>query len=58
MEMDAGELEAARVANEVRREAHDRKSKEGHSLESEKYFKGQELECQSNTGNIHNGMFL
>lgn len=58
MEMDAGESEAAQVANEARREARDRKSKEGHSLESEKYFKEQELECQSNTGNIHNGMFL
>lgn len=39
------------------REACITKSKEGHSLENEKYLKEQELERQPNTGNIHNGMF-
>lgn len=33
------------------------KSKEDRSLENEKYLKEQELESQSNTGNIHNGTF-
>lgn len=33
------------------------KSKEGHPLENEKYLKEQELENQSITRKIHNGMF-
>lgn len=56
-EMDAGESKAAQMATGAHRETCVIKSKEGHSLENEKYLKEQELESQSNTGNIHNGMF-
>ncbi|XP_011613708.2 golgin subfamily A member 3 isoform X2 [Takifugu rubripes] len=53
--MDAGDSQAAQMANKANQEAHVTKSKEGHSLESVKYNKEQELECPSNTGNIQNG---
>lgn len=58
--MDAGDSQAAQMANnrESHREDRITKPKEGHFLESEKYNKEQELECQSNSGNIQNGMFL
>lgn len=56
--MDAGDSQAAQMANKAHREALVTKSKESHSLESEKYNKEQELECKSDTGNIQNGMFL
>ncbi|XP_011613709.2 golgin subfamily A member 3 isoform X4 [Takifugu rubripes] len=52
--MDAGDSQAAQMANKANQEAHVTKSKEGHSLESVKYNKEQELECPSNTGNIQN----
>ncbi|XP_056889659.1 golgin subfamily A member 3 isoform X4 [Takifugu flavidus] len=52
--MDAGDSQAAQMANKAHQEAHVTKSKEGHSLESVKYNKEQELECPSNTGNIQN----
>lgn len=53
--MDAGESEAAHKATGAHQEALISKSKEGCSFESEKYLK--EQECQSNDGNICNGMF-
>lgn len=56
--MDAGDSQAAQMANKAHREGLVTKSKESHSLESEKYNKEQELECKSDTGNIQNGMFL
>eukprot|EP00066_Takifugu_rubripes_P024443 XP_011613709.1 PREDICTED: golgin subfamily A member 3 isoform X2 [Takifugu rubripes] len=52
--MDAGDSQAAQMANKANQEAHVTKSKEGHSLESVKYNKEQELECPSKTGNIQN----
>lgn len=55
--MDAGESETAQMATAAHLEACITKSKDGHSLENEKYLKEQELESRSNTGNIHNGMF-
>lgn len=56
--MDAGEhTQAAQMATGAHGEACVTKSKEGQSLENEKYLKEQELQSQSNTGNIHNGMF-
>uniref|UniRef100_A0A674MX20 Golgin A3 n=1 Tax=Takifugu rubripes TaxID=31033 RepID=A0A674MX20_TAKRU len=42
--MDAGDSQAAQMANKANQEAHVTKSKEGHSLESVKYNKEQELE--------------
>lgn len=53
--MDAGESEASHMATGAHHEALITKSKEGCSFESEKYLK--EQECQSNTGDIYNGMF-
>lgn len=47
-EMDTGESEAAQMAV-----ARITKSKECHSVESERYLK----ELESNPGNINNGMF-